>query len=104
MTDEFVNIPGENAGENEAFELAEGDLIEMVDESGETIPFVFIHAMEFRDGIYLALTEQEEDDQVFFLKMEQDENGGDIYTAPDEDIEDALFEQFLKEYEESGEE
>ena len=49
------------------------------------------------DGdLYLALAEPEEDDAVFFLKIEQDEDGSDIYSAPDEALEDILFARFTE--------
>ncbi len=74
--------------------LSEGDIIEMIGENGETVDFIFIDALEYQGDFYLALAEPEEDDAVFFLKVEQDEDGNDIYNAPDEALEDILFEKF----------
>ena len=51
---------------------------------------------EYDGGVYLALAEPDEDDAVFFLKIEQDEDGNDVYTAPDEALEDILFERFTE--------
>ena len=59
-----------------------------------TVDFIFIDALEYQGDFYLALAEPEEDDAVFFLKVEQDEDGNDIYNAPDEALEDILFEKF----------
>ena len=94
MNDEMNNIPDENESGIDADALTEGDIIELINDDGETVPFIFVDALEFEGDVYLALAEPEEDDAVFFLKIEQDEDGNDIYTAPDESLEDALFIQF----------
>ena len=88
------NFPEENEPENDPNALAEGDIIELINDDGETVPFIFVDALEFEGDVYLALAEPEEDDAVFFLKVEQDEDGNDVYTAPDEALEDALFIRF----------
>lgn len=96
MDEENRMIPGEEDETEEENALTEGDIIEMIDDDGNTVPFVFVDALEFEGEIYLALTDQEEDDAVFFLKIEQDDDGNDVYTAPDESLEDKLFEQFSR--------
>ena len=85
----------ENDDFNDENALSEGDIIEMIDDDGKTVPFVFIDALEYEGEVYLALAEPEEEDAVFFLKIEQDEDGNDVYTAPDEALEDKLFETFI---------
>ena len=82
--------------ENDTNALTEGDIIEMIDDDGETVPFIFVDAIEYENDVYLALAEPEEDDAVFFLKVEQDEDGNDVYTAPDEALEDILFSRFTE--------
>ena len=96
MDEENRMIPGEEDETEEENALTEGDIIEMIDDDGNTVPFVFVDALEYEGEIYLALTDQEEDDAVFFLKIEQDDDGNDVYTAPDESLEDKLFEQFSR--------
>ena len=96
MNDEMNNIPEENEPETDPNALTEGDIIELIDDDGETVPFIFVDAMEFDGDVYLALAEPDEDDAVFFLKIEQDEDGNDVYTAPDESLEDALFIHFSR--------
>ena len=96
MDEENRMIPGEEDETEEENALTEGDIIEMIDDDGNTVPFVFVDALEYEGEIYLALTDQEEDDAVFFLKIEQDDDGHDVYTAPDESLEDKLFEQFSR--------
>ena len=76
--------------------MTEGDIIEMVGEDGETVSFIFVDALEYEGDVYLALAEPDEDDAVFFLKIEQDEDGNDVYNAPDEALEDILFARFTE--------
>lgn len=94
MSDEMKNNPEENLQDEDLNALTEGDIIEMIGEDGETVSFIFVDALEYEDDVYLALATPEEDDAVFFLKIEQDEEGNDVYSAPDEALEDALFEKF----------
>ena len=55
--DEMINP------DDEQYALSEGDVIEMLDENGETIRFTFVDALEYEGQTYLALTEPEEDDE-----------------------------------------
>ena len=96
MSDEKNLIPEDDSMENDANALTEGDIIEMIDDDGETVPFIFVDAIEYENDVYLALAEPEENDAVFFLKVEQDEDGNDVYTAPDEALEDVLFSRFTE--------
>ena len=91
MTNEMNNNPESFDPEEELNSLAEGDIIEMIGDDGETVSFIFVDALEYEGDVYLALAEPEEDDAVFFLKVEQDEEGNDVYNAPDEELEDVLF-------------
>jgi len=94
MSDETNNNPESFDPEEDLNSLAEGDIIEMIGDDGETVSFIFVDALEYEGDIYLALAEPEEDDAVFFLKVEQDEEGNDVYNAPDEELEDILFQKF----------
>lgn len=96
MSDEMKNNPEEMNPEEDLNALEEGDIIEMVNDDGETVSFIFIDALEYDGDLYLALAEPEEDDAVFFLKIEQDEDGSDVYSAPDEALEDILFARFTE--------
>ena len=95
MNEEMEN-GRELSPEEELNALSEGDIIEMVNDDGETVSFIFIDALEYEGGLYLALAEPDEDDTVFFLKIEQDEDGNDVYTAPDEALENTLFSRFME--------
>ena len=71
MADEKNRLPEDEIPEGDApEELEEGDLIEMYDDEGNAMTFVFIGAVEYEDDCYVALTDQEEEDAVFFLKIE----------------------------------
>ena len=96
MNEDFDKSRENNTSDEELNALSEGDLIEMINDDGDTITFIFVDALEYEDKLYLALADPEEDDAVFFLQVDQDDEGNDIYTAPDEDLEDKLFEVFSK--------
>lgn len=95
MSNEATNNP-EEFNQEDLNALTEGDLIEMIGDDGETVSFIFVDALEYEGDVYLALAEPEEDDAVFFLKIEQDEDGNDVYNAPDEALEDILFQKFTE--------
>ena len=96
MRDELINNPEQYDPDQDPNALTEGDIIEMVGEDGETVSFIFVDALEYEVDVYLALAEPDEDDAVFFLKIEQDEDGNDVYNAPDEALEDILFARFTE--------
>lgn len=96
MKDELNNAFDDENIEKTENALEEGDLIELIDDSGKKTAFIFVDALEYEDSVYLALADQEEDDAVFFLKIDQDEDGNDVYTAPDESLEDILFRRFTE--------
>ena len=73
------------------------DVVELVDENGESTFFEHLATLEYNGESYLALCDPEADDdnlEVFIMKIETDENGGDIYTIPEDSVADAVFEQF----------
>ena len=84
MSDELKNIDPE---ENE-------DVVELVDEDGNSTLFEHLATLEYEGETYLALCDpeaDEEDLEVFILKIEQDEDGNDIYTVPDDDVADKVY-------------
>lgn len=89
--DEFKN-PDLEAGE-------EDDLVELIDENGESTVFEHLATIEFEGESYLALSDpesQEDDLEVFILKIDQDDEGNDVYTVPDDDIADAVFARLVE--------
>jgi len=89
------------------------DLIELVDEEGETTLFELLASFDFEGAHYLAVSEPTEEEdpesmQVIMLKTAQDEDGQDTYvTIDDDDESEAAFNYFLTlveaEAEEDGE-
>lgn len=91
MSDENVIMPGENDEEN--------DLVELIDENGEHTVFEHLATLEYEGESYLALCDPESDEddlEVFILKIEQDEDGNDVYNVPEDDVADAVFEKLVK--------
>lgn len=80
-------------------EGSEDDLVELIDENGEKTLFEHLATLEFNGENYLALCDPDSDDEdleVFILKIEQDENGEDVYTVPDDETADAVFNHLLE--------
>ncbi len=85
------------------------DVIELIDEEGNSTLYEHVATLEYEGETYLALCDPEADEdaenlEIFILKIEQDENGDDIYTVPDDDISDAVFGELLKLSEEMDDE
>lgn len=104
MADDFnKDIPEEE-------ELPEG-IIELTDEDGVTTQFEYLTTIDYNDEKYvvlMVLEDEEKDDEegeVLILKIEQDpETQEDIYvTIDDEDVSNAVFQQFLDMMEEEEE-
>ena len=93
---------------NNTFDPEEEDnLVELVDENGETTVFEHLATLEYEGESYLALCDpesEEEDLEVFILKIDQDENGNDVYNVPDDDVADAVFAKLVEMTEDLGEE
>ena len=78
-----------------------------MDENGETTVFEHLATLEYEGESYLALCDpesEEEDLEVFILKIDQDENGNDVYNVPDDDVADAVFARLVQMTEDLGEE
>jgi uncharacterized protein YrzB (UPF0473 family) len=91
MSDEKNFMSEENEEEN--------DLVELIDENGEHTVFEHLATLEYEGESYLALCDPESDEddlEVFILKIEQDEDGNDVYNVPDDDVADAVFEKLVK--------
>ena len=82
----------------------EEDLIELIDEEGQSTYFEHLATLEYQGASYLALSPAEDSDadgqdadelEVLILKIEQDETGQDIYVQPDDDVQEAVFETFM---------
>lgn len=104
MTDDINNIPQDG-------ELPEG-IIELTDEDGVTTQFEYLTTIEYKDELYvvlMVLDDEETDDdegEVLILKIEKDpENGEDMYVTVDDDqVSQAVFDQFVAMMDEEEEE
>ena len=78
------------------------ELVELISEDGESVVLEHMATLEYEGNTYLALTppseeeDEEEEIEIIIMKIEQDENGEDIYTRPDEDEEEAVFEKLME--------
>ena len=96
-----MSMESENRNEQmENPEEMESDLIELVDEEGETQVFEVLGTFDMDGAHYLALAEPTEEEdaestEVFILRTEQDEQGNDTYVSLEEDEMDKAFDYFL---------
>lgn len=94
MTDEMLNnIPEE-----------EDNIVELTDDDGVVSKFEYLATVPYEGDEYVALlvldedgNEPEGDDgEVIILKIEQDENGEDIYVSvEDDEVSNKVFELFI---------
>ena len=83
----------------------EDDLVELIDENGESTVFEHLATIEYEGESYLALCDPESDEEdleVFILRIDQDENGEDVYNVPDDDVADAVFARLVELTEDLG--
>ena len=91
MAEDFTR----NTPENEEND----DLVELIDENGQHTMFEHLATLEYEGESYLALCDPEADEddlEVFILKIEQDENGNDVYNVPDDEVADAVFAKLVE--------
>ena len=77
----------------------ENEFVELIDEEGNAVSFEHLATLEYEGDSYLALCDpesEEEDLEVFILKIEQNEDGEDIYSVPDDDVADAVFAKLVE--------
>lgn len=78
------------------------DIIELVDEDGESVEFSFIGSFELDDQTYIALEPADtpvdaEEAEVVILRIESDDEGQDSYVGIEDDKElQKAFDHFLK--------
>ncbi|MDE5771258.1 MAG: DUF1292 domain-containing protein [Ruminococcus sp.] len=89
--------------ENEEFEEEEENYITLTDDNGEEVSFEVIGEVEYQDRYFVVLLPfDEEDDGVVILEiMPSDDENGEFLSIDDEELLQAVFEKFKKEY--SGE-
>ncbi|MBR4080770.1 MAG: DUF1292 domain-containing protein [Clostridia bacterium] len=85
------------------------NIIELVDENGETVEFEHLMTFEHEGKTYIAMMpageEEAEEGEVVLLAIAEDENGEECYvTLEDEAEAEAAFTRFLQLIEEMDEE
>lgn len=83
-------------------ELQDDEIIVMVDEEGKEVEFTHIATLDYNDEWYIYVQPVElgdmDEDEMFIFKIEEDENGNDLFTpVEDEDLLDKLYQEYLKE-------
>ena len=76
------------------------EIIELVDENGETVQFRLLAGIEYEGKQYIALTEAEETDEesceVFIMEVAVEADGSESYIqVEDEAVQEAVFNKFL---------
>ena len=72
------------------------DIVELIDEDNNIIQFEYFMSFDYGDNDYIVLTpleeQSEQDDEIVILRVEQDDNGEDVYvTIDDEEELDQVF-------------
>lgn len=82
----------------------ESHVIELIDENNEVVQFEHLLTLDFGDREYMVLLPMEEEDDldseeggVVILRVEQDDEGNDIYVSiEDEEELEEVFQAFLQ--------
>lgn len=83
-------------------EMLDDEIIVMVDEEGKEVEFTHIATLDYNDEWYIYVQPVElgdmDEDEMFIFKIEEDENGNDLFTpVEDEDLLEKLYQEYLKE-------
>ncbi|NLI60548.1 MAG: DUF1292 domain-containing protein [Clostridiales bacterium] len=78
------------------------NIVELIDEEGNTLSFEYLMTIDYMGNEYVALTPVEayddqglDGDEVVFLRVEQDDNDNDIYVSiGDEEELDEIYHVF----------
>ena len=105
MADQEINNGMDNMEE-------EDRVFEFIDENGDATLFEHLATVEHEGAMYLVLTtpeneveetaeesneaDEEEEMEIQILKIEQDEQGEDIYVSVDDDEAQAVFDKFIR--------
>ncbi len=85
-------------------ENQESNIIELVDENGETVQFEHLATLEHEGEYYIALMvldedhhEDDDEGEVVIMQIAKDENGEECYEfVEDEDLQETIFTKFLQ--------
>jgi len=79
----------------------ERNIVELLDENGETVEFEHLATLEYEGAYYIALTpavdDEEDEGEVLFMRIEEDENGEECYVyVEEEDLQEKVFAEFMR--------
>ncbi len=98
---DMEKYPNEGMCPEDADRRDDDEFIELIDENGESVSFEHLATLEYQGEAYLVLSPAEQadadsdDQEILILRIDQDEQGLDVYTMPDDDVQEAVFEYFL---------
>ena len=78
------------------------DIVTLLDDEGKELSFQHIMTFDHKDNTYVVLVPAEEmedieEDEAVILRIEQDEDGNDVYaTVTDEDELESAFNRYLE--------
>ena len=85
-------------------ENQESNIIELVDDNGETVQFEHLATLEHEGEYYIALMvldeehhEEDDEGEVVIMKIAKDDEGEECYEyVEDENLQEVIFEKFLQ--------
>ncbi len=87
---------------NQDLDMERENIVELVDEDGNEVRFEHLMTLEHEGGVYICLApvepmEDVEEDELVIMRIEEDENGNDVYATIEDEAElDAVFEKYLE--------
>lgn len=89
-------------------EIVDEDIIQLVNEDGETVDFFHVATIEFENNWYVFFEPAEEledidEGEVVVFKLDTDEDGEDLFVPiEDEELMDRVFEEYNRLIEEES--
>ena len=87
---------------NHDLDMEQENVVELVDEDGNTVRFEHLMTLEYEGKPYICLVpldpmEDVSEDELVILRIDTDEEGNDVYATVDDEAElDAVFEKYLE--------
>ena len=87
---------------NQDMQLAPENIVELVDDEGNSVVFEHLMTLEHNGGVYICLAPAEEvedieEDELVIMRIKQDKDGNDFYTTIESEKElQEVFEKYLE--------
>ena len=88
--------------ENLEVEFEEDDIVELVDDEGNTIKFYHVATIDYEGNwyVFFSPTEEMEDvdpDEVVIFRLDSDEEGNDVFSPiEDEELLQKVYDEYVK--------